>query len=161
MMANCLERYFQKYYAKCYRAAFALVKNRADAEDIAQEVLVRLLVYEPEFASEEHEKAWMLRTAINLAKDLLKSKWHNALVAIETVDEAEKSYLQIPDVETDDTLWMVLELPERFRNCLYLFYYEDYSIREIADILEEPENTVKSNLKRGREVLKRRLQERR
>ncbi len=161
MTANRLEDYFLKYYAKCYRAAFTLVKNRADAEDIAQEVLIRLLLHEPEFSSEEHEKAWMLRTAINLAKDLLKSKWYNALVAIETVDEAEKSYFQVPDVEVDDTLWLVLELPERYRNCLYLFYYEDYSIREIAAILEEPENTVKSNLKRGREALKRKLQERR
>lgn len=161
MIASQLEAFFQKYHGKCYRAAFALVKNHADAEDIAQEVLIRVILYTPQFASEEHEKAWMLRTAINLSKDLLKSKWHNALVAIETVDEAEKSYFQIPDVEMDDTLWLVLELPERFRDCLYLFYYEDYSIREIAAILEEPENTVKSNLKRGREALKRKLQERR
>ena len=78
-----------------------------------------------------------------------------------TVSEKERAYFQVPYIESDDTLFIVLELPERYRNCLYLFYYEDYSIREIARILEEPENTVKTNLKRGREALKQRLSERR
>lgn len=158
---NQLEGYFQKYYSVCYRVAFTMVKNHADAEDIVQEVLMRLLLYCPEFENEEHEKAWMIRTAINLCKDLLKSKWHKATVGMESVSKTERAHFHIPDLKQDDTLWCVLELPERYRNCLYLFYYEDYSIREIAEILEEPENTVKTNLRRGREALKQKLQERR
>ncbi len=157
MIQSQLEDYFQKYYHVCYRVAFTMVKNHADAEDIAQEVLVRLLMYQPVFASQEHEKAWMLRTAMNLCKDLLKSKWRTSTVGIETVPAAERSYFQVPCVENDDTLWALLELPERYRNALYLFYYEDYSIREIAAILEEPENTVKTNLRRSREALKQKL----
>lgn len=156
-----IEEYFRKYYKVCYRVAFTLVKNHADAEDVAQDVLLRLLLYQPEFAGPEHEKAWMIRTAINLGKDLLKSKWHKTTVGMETVLEEERACLQIPHMESDDTLFVVLELPERYRNCLYLFYYEDYSIREIAGILEEPENTVKTNLRRGREALKQKLSERR
>ncbi len=159
MISNQLEGYFRKYGLVCYRVAFTLVKNHADAEDIVQEVIIRLLVYQPEFASEEHEKAWMIRTAINLSKDLLKSKWNRATVGMDAVSETEKSYFQVPDMEIEDTLWNILELPERYRNCLYLFYYEDYSIREIAKILEIPENTVKTNLRRGREALKQKLQE--
>lgn len=158
---NRIEEYFRKYHKVCYRVAFTLVKNHADAEDVAQEVLLRLLLYQPEFTGPEHEKAWMIRTAINLGKDLLKSKWRKTTVGMESVLEEELSCLQIPHMEPDDTLFVVLELPERFRNCLYLFYYEDYSIREIARILEEPENTVKTNLRRGREALKQKLSERR
>lgn len=159
MISNQLEAYFQKYYFVCYRVAFTLVKNHADAEDVVQEVILRLLVYQPEFQNEEHERAWIIRTAINLSKDVLKSKWNKTTVGMEAVSEREKSYFQLPGVEIDDTLWSVFQLPERYRNCLYLFYYEDYSIREIAAILEEPENTVKTNLRRGREALKQKLQE--
>lgn len=161
MMQRQMEEYFRKYYKACYRVAFSMLKNHADAEDVAQEVLLRLLAYQPKFSGTEHEKAWMIRTAINLCKDLLKSKWHKTTVHMEAVPDAERAYLQIPHMESDDTLWRVLELPQRYRNCLYLFYYEDYSIREIAGILEEPENTVKTNLRRGREELKKRIQERR
>ena len=161
MIQDQLEKYFQKYYHVCSRVAFTMIKNRADAEDIAQEVLLRLLLYQPEFKNEEHEKAWMIRTAINLCKDLLKSKWHTSTVGMETLPGAGEPYLQETFLEGDDTLGAVLELPERYRNCLYLFYYEDYSIREIAGILEAPENTVKTNLKRGREALKQKLLERR
>ena len=159
MIQSQMEHFFREYYGVCYRAAFTLVKNHADAEDIAQEVLIRLLVYRPEFANGEHEKAWMIRTAINLAKDLLKSKWHKTTVAMDEMPVEERSYFQLPHMETDDTLWVLLELPQKYKECLYLFYYEDYSIREIAGVLEKPENTIKTNLRRGRELLKERLED--
>ena len=82
-------------------------------------------------------------------------------VGIEAVAQEESASFWMPGVEADDTLFAVMELPERYRNCLYLFYYEDYSIREIAQILEKPENTIKTNLKRGREALRTKLLERR
>ena len=72
-----------------------------------------------------------------------------------------KPYWYGTATDSDETLEAVLELPERYRNCLYLFYYEDYSIREISGILQVPENTVKTHLKRGREALKQKLMERR
>lgn len=159
LVVKRLETYFFKYYKVCYRVAFTYVRNHADAEDIVQEVVVRLLIYHPDFGSEEHEKAWMIRTTINLSKDLLKSKWHSATVAMEDVPKGEWSGLGFTFMQEDETLWSVLQLPERYRNCLYLFYYEDYSVREIAEILEVPENTVKTNLRRGREALKQKLQE--
>ena len=159
MIQSQMEHFFREYYGVCYSAEFNLVKNHEDAEDVAQEVLIRLLIYRPELANKEHEKAWMIRTAINLAKDLLKSKWHKTTVAIEEVPTEERGYFQLPHMETDDTLWVLLELPQKYKECLYLFYYEDYSIREIAGVLEKPENTIKTNLRRGRELLKERLKE--
>ena len=161
MIQSQVEEYFLKYYKVCCRVAFTLVKNQADAEDVAQAALLRFLLYQPVFSGEEHERAWMVRTAINLCKDLLKSKWHKTTVGIEAVAQEESASFWMPGVEADDTLFAVMELPERYRNCLYLFYYEDYSIREIAQILEKPENTIKTNLKRGREALRTKLLERR
>lgn len=155
MTREQFETYFRKYHSMVYRISFSQVKNHADAEDILQEVFVRLLCHEPEYESPEHEKAWMIRTALNLCRDLLKSKWQSTRVELEEIPEQEKSYFRLPGMEEDETLWAVMSLPEKFRNCLYLFYYEDYSIREIAVCLNMNENSVKANLKRGRERLKR------
>lgn len=153
-MERELEKYFKKYCSLIFRVAFAEVKSHADAEDVLQETFIKLLRYHPVFESEEHEKAWLIRTAINLSKDLLKSKWQQATVGIDTVPNEEKTYMKVPYLEQDDTLWRVLALAEKYRQPLYLFYYEDYSVREIAHILDMPESTVKTNLRRGREILK-------
>lgn len=148
------EYYYKEYHSLVFRIAFAEVKSHADAEDILQEVFFRILRYRPEFENTEHEKAWIIRTTINLCKDFFKSKWNNSTVGMDKIAETEKSYFKVPYVEQDDTLWAVLELKERYRQPLYLFYYEDYSIKEIARALRLPENTVKTNLKRGRELVK-------
>lgn len=152
-----LEQYFRRYYAMVFRVAFSELKAHTDAEDIMQEVFYRLVKYQPEFQSAEHEKAWMIRTTLNLCRDYLKSKWRQTTTGLEHIPEEEKSYMKIPCLEQDDTLWAVLELPERYRQPLYLFYYEDYAVKEIAELLRLPVNTVKTNLRRGREELKRAL----
>lgn len=154
MTRQIFETYFREWYSLAYRVAFMQMKDHADAEDIAQEVFVRLLKYQPQFESREHEKAWFIRTTVNLCKDIIKSKWRSTTVSIEKIPEQEKAYFSLPFAKEDETLWAVMELPEKYRDCLYFFYYEDYSIKEIAQILKVPENTVKTNLKRGREALK-------
>lgn len=153
------EYYFKEYHSLIFRVAFTEVRSHADAEDILQEVFLRLLRYRPEFESREHEKAWILRITINLCKDFLKSKWNNSTVAMDKIPETEKVYFKLPYAESDDTLWAVMELKERYRQPLYLFYYEDYSVKEIAKVLNMPENTVKTNLKRGREAVKELLEQ--
>lgn len=152
-----LEGYFRKYNSMLFRIALAEVKSHADAEDIMQEVFIKLLRYEPEFKNPEHEKAWMIRTTLNLSKDLLKSKWKQTTTGLEKMPETEKGFMKLPNLEPDHTLWLVLSLQDNYRQPLYLFYYEDYGVKEIADILEVPVNTVKTNLKRGREELKKLL----
>ena len=142
-----------------YRVAFMQMKRHADAEDAAQEVFMRLLKYQPRFDNKEHEKAWFIKTTVNLCRDILKSKWNSTTVSIEKIPEQEKEYFHLPYMKEDETIWEVLALPEKYRDCLYFFYYEDYSIKEIAQLLGTPENTVKTNLRRGREALKKRLED--
>ena len=151
------ENYFKNYYALVFRIAFSELKSHADADDIVQDVFLKLLLYPPAFESTEHEKAWLIRITINQCKDYQKNKWNNSTIGFEHIPESEKAYFKVPHVESDDTLWAVLELKENYRRPLYLFYYEDYSIKEIAALLHIPENTVKTNLKRGREQVKKLL----
>lgn len=148
------EHYYKEYHSLVFRVAFAEVKSHTDADDILQEVFLRLLRSRPQFENTEHEKAWMIRTTINLCKDFWKSKWNRDRIYIDEIEEAEKVYFKVPYVKEDETLWAVLELNERYRQPIYLFYYEDYSIKEIAKILNIPESTVKTNLRRGREAVK-------
>ena len=157
MTRQLFEAYFRERYSLVYRVAFMQMKRHADAEDVAQEVFVRLLKYEPQFENKEHEKAWFVKATVNLCRDIMKSKWNSTTVSIEKIPEQEKAYFRLPDTKEDETLWEVLELPEKYRDCLYFFYYEDYSVREIARLLGMPENTVKTNLKRGREALKKKV----
>jgi len=149
-----LEQIFRDYYQLIYRVAFSQVKNHADAEDITQEVFLKIIRHDMRYQSMEHERAWIVRVTVNLCRDLLKSKWHKTSVSMEEVSEAQRGSCENFTEIQDDMMWAVLQLPEKYRNCLYLFYYEDYSIKEIAQSLEMPENTVKTNLKRGRQALK-------
>lgn len=149
-----LEQIFRDYYQLIYRVAFSQVKNHADAEDITQEVFLKIIRHDMRYQSMEHERAWIVRVTINLCRDLLKSKWHKTSVSMEEVSEVQRGSCENFTEIQDDMMWEVLQLPEKYRNCLYLFYYEDYSIKEIAQSLEMPENTVKTNLKRGRQALK-------
>lgn len=149
-----LEQIFRDYYQLIYRVAFSQVKNHADAEDITQEVFLKIIRHDMRYQSMEHERAWIVRVTINLCRDLLKSKWHKTSVSMEEVSEAQRGSCENFTEIQDDMMWAVLQLPEKYRNCLYLFYYEDYSIKEIAQSLEMSENTVKTNLKRGRQALK-------
>lgn len=157
MTRQVFEMYFKEQYSLVYRVAFMQMKSHADAEDAVQEVFVRLLKYQPQFEDKEHEKAWFIRTTINICKDIIKSKWHSTTVSIDKIPDAEKEHFCLPLIKEDETLWSVMELPEKYRDCIYFFYYEDYSIKEIAELLKMPENTVKTNLKRGREALKKAL----
>ncbi|MCM1175187.1 MAG: RNA polymerase sigma factor [Blautia sp.] len=157
MTRQLFEAYFRERYSLVYRVAFMQMKRHTDAEDVSQEVFMRLLKYQPQFESREHEKAWFIKTTMNLCRDVLKSKWNSTTVSIEKIPEQEKQYFQLPYMKKDETLWEVLALPEKYRDCLYFFYYEGYSVKETAQLLGMPENTVKTNLRRGREALKKRL----
>ena len=157
MRSEPLETIFEKYRTLLYRIAFTHVKSHADAEDMVQEVFVRLMKNRPILKNSEHEKAWFIRTVINLCKDNEKAAWNRKRVALEEVPIRERDYFHIPAVAEDETLWEVLALPGVYRDPIYLFYYEDYSVKEFAAVLGEQENTVKTQMRRGREELRRRL----
>ena len=129
------------------RTAFSYLKNVSDAEDISQEVFLALLQKQPNFESEEHLKAWLIRVAINKCKNYLKSSWFkNKCELVEDLPYMPK--------EESDVLDAVLGLKTKYRIPIHLYYYEGYSIKEISEILEEPTATVGTRLARGRKQLK-------
>lgn len=141
-----IELVVKKYSRLLLRIAFTRLKSTADAEDAVQEVFLRLITKHPSFRSEEHEKAWLIRTTINLSCDMLKSS------ARKTVPIAEE--MEQPRDERAQLLSAVLSLPEKYSTVLHLHYYEGYSIKEIAKILKLPAATVGTRLARAREKLK-------
>ena len=141
-----VERYQQNMFA----AALSACKDPQDAEDAVQEALLAYHTSGKEFESEEHIRAWLLRVAINKAKNMRMSFWKKHKVSLE-------DYMESISFETEQESGLfeaVMELPEKYRVVLHLYYYEDYSIREISKILRRTENTVKSQLSRGRAMLK-------
>ena len=132
------------------RAAMMQLGNRADAEDVVQETFLRYATSAPRFVSIEHEKAWLLRVAINLAKDMRKSVWNK-----NTQQLVPEQCGCIPFKEkATDVYDAVMTLPEKYRMVVHLFYYEGYSVREISDLTGLREPTIKTQLSRGRALLK-------
>ena len=132
------------------RAAMMQLSNRADAEDVLQETFLRYATSAPRFVSKEHEKAWLLRVAINLAKDMRKTVWNQ-----KTMQLIPEQCGCIPFKEkTTDVYDAVMTLPEKYRMVVHLFYYEGYSVREISDLTGLREPTIKTQLSRGRALLK-------
>ena len=154
-MRLSVEETFRKYGDRIFSAAFSVCRNKADADDVVQETLIRYFSLDKEFESEEHLKAWLLRVAINRAKDITSSFWRRNTVAWE--DYMEELAFEEPE---DSRLFeAVMNLPEKYRAVIHLFYYEDYAVEEIASILRRPAGTIKSQLNRGRTLLKTMLQE--
>lgn len=135
------------------RCAYNYLHNMADAEEILQETLLKILTSAPNFESEEHKKGWLLRVAANLSKNRLE---YNALRVYDELSED----LAKEGREDLSFVWeAVKDLPTQFREVIHLHYYEGYSTEEIALILGRNPSTVRSDLRRGREKLKSVLKE--
>lgn len=146
---------FQRYGDRIFSAAFSICQNRADADDVVQSTLIRYYSLGKDFESEAHLKAWLLRVAMNRAKDIASSFWRRNTAEWE--DYMEELAFEEPE---DGRLFeAVMRLPEKYRTVIHLFYYEGYAVQEIADILRRSQGTVKSQLNRGRKLLKNMLQE--
>lgn len=142
-----------RYGDMVLRICFLHAKQKADAEDTFQNVFLKYAQRDKVFLSDEHEKAWLIRVAINCSKDNLKSWFHK------NVDISGKMDL-FPQVENDgsmDLLRAVLTLPKRYRDVIYLHYYEGYSNVEIAKLLHKKENTIYTWQSRARKMLKEQL----
>ncbi len=149
--SDAVEKALEKFGNDILRLAYSYMKSREDAEDVVQDVLIRFMQSEKQFNGDEHVKAWLLRVAANLCKDRLKLAWRQREVAIpEGYDVPEENEVS---AERNDILEIVMSLPEKYRSVIHLYYYEEYSIKEIAAVLEKKETTVKTLLKRGREKL--------
>ena len=129
------------------------LKNYADTEDIFQTVFMKYLLHTAPFESEEHEKAWFIRVTVNACKDLLKSFFRRNAVPLEELSEQAAA---LPEQDRD-VLEAVLALPSKYKDVVYLHYYEGYSAAEIGRILNKNVNTVYTLLSRAREQLKQTL----
>ena len=150
-----IEAAYKKYSKMIYQVSFSYMKNPADAEDIIADVFVKLIAAKKEFQSEEHEKAWILRAAINLCKDRLKH-WRRKCV---NIDERENLQGKTNLFEPNEILKSVMELPEKYKSVVYLHYYEGYTAEEIAKILKKPQSSIRVHLHKARKLLKEVLSE--
>lgn len=141
----------EKYGDMVKRICFLHLKNEFDTEDIFQNVFIKYLVYEGEFENAEHEKAWFARVTINLCKDFLKSAFRKNTVSMEYLSENTPA---AQDEEKREVLRAVLSLPDKYKNAVYLHYYEGYTAEEIGKIIGKKENSVYTLLSRAREKLK-------
>ncbi|WMJ22406.1 sigma-70 family RNA polymerase sigma factor [Paludicola sp. MB14-C6] len=130
------------------RIAFHYVKNQNDAEDIVQNVFLKLISKVPVFENKEHEKAFIIRMTINLCKDYYKAAWHQKIVSLDDCNET------FEDEHKTDLLPIIRQLPTNYKNVIYLYYYEDYSIEQIANILQSKPATIATWLHRARTKLK-------
>lgn len=142
-----MERVARTYGPDLYRLAYARTGSHADAQDVMQETLLRLVRNNPTFESENHCKAWLLRVAANCVGDVFRSPWRHAQPLSESLPAPERP-------EEGGVLEAVLALPPRYRLPVHLFYYEGLSVAEIADILGKSESVVKTRLFRARGMLR-------
>lgn len=142
-------RLVAQYSNMILRISYQYLKQTYDAEDICQTVFLKYLTKAPQFENEQHEKAWIIRTTVNACKDHLKSSFFRRTVAL---DEAET--IAAPAVPDTPILDALQTLPKDQRIALYLYYYEDYSTREIGQILGKSEANINQLLSRGRRKLR-------
>lgn len=143
------QRLVETYSDLILRLSFTYLGSTADAQDICQTVFLKLLQHPRRFESGEHERAWIIRAAINLCKDQLKSSWRHTTVALEAAEQ-----VPAPQAEEGSLLAALEALPPKYRTVIHLYYYEGYSAKEIAALLGEKPATVFTRLDRGRQKLR-------
>ena len=154
-MRLSVDEAFQKYGDRAFSAAFSVCRNRVDADDAVQDAFIKYYSMDLDYENEEHIRAWLIRVAVNRAKDIAGSFWRRNKVAWEEyMDE-----LPFETPEDRGLFEAAMRLPEKYRVAIHLFYYEEYSVNEIAKFLRLREGTVKSQLSRGRKLLKNMLKE--
>lgn len=142
-----LRQVMERYGDMVYRLALAQTHSSHDADDVFQEVFLRYLRAAPAFREEEHRKAWLLRVTVNCCKKLHGSFWRRHTVALSETLPAQNP-------EEGELLGLLEGLPQKYRAVLHLYYYEGYATEEIAAILGRSPGTVRSQLSRGRALLR-------
>lgn len=159
-----LGRLMEQYGNSVYRMSYYILQNEQDAQDILQETLIKYMQKSPDFNSKEHEKAWILRVANNLCKDMLRFQKKNRYLSLDEIREIEDGIHTNICLEQYETKQSRLEmithiflLNEKYKQVIYLHYYENYTVKEIASIIGITEAAVKKRLERGRKELKKRI----
>lgn len=144
------EHWVKTYTNAIFRLSYTYLKNTYDAQDVCQTVFLKLLTNPPpNFENQAKEKAYILRVAANICKDMLKSPWRKNLSSLETYAD-----IPAPKSEASEVFTAVNSLPIRYRSVIHLYYYEGYQAEQISEILGITESAVYTRLKRGRDKLK-------
>lgn len=149
-MKQTVQELVALYQNNLFAVAFNVCKNAQDAEDIVQDTFIQYYTMKKEFENEQHIRAWLLRVAINKAKNANHTFWRRNKLSLD--DYMETLTFETP--QSENLFETVMRLPEKYRIAIHLYYYEDYSVREIANILRLSESNVKVRLSRGRSLLK-------
>lgn len=150
-----VEKYVRLYHTTLYRVAFSYLRSRADAEDVCQDAFLRLMNYPGEFPTDEDCKRWLIRVAVNLSKNLLKYRRTHG----DPQDPLDHAEIPAEPAAESELLPLIKSLPPEYGAVIHLFYYEGYSAKEIAQILNISVTAVTSRLSRGRRRLKQLLTE--
>ena len=148
---NNIENVIKKYADMIYRIALTRCGTIENAEDVFQDVFLIYSKKMPKFKSKEHEKAWFIRVTINLSKNMKNINWNKKVISLD-------ENIVFETKEEQDVFSVVCELPENYKTVIYLYYYEEYKVKEIATIMRINENTIKTWLSRAREILKDRIE---
>ncbi|MCM3132613.1 sigma-70 family RNA polymerase sigma factor [Paenibacillus polysaccharolyticus] len=140
---------YDTYADTLFRIAMVHLGRREDAEEATQDTFIKWMEKAPAFNDAEHQKAWLIRVITNHCKSLLRKGWRKREVKLETVEP-----VMMDNPEDQALIELVLSLPVKYRSVVHLYYYEDYGIRDISQILEISESAVKMRLQRGRQLLK-------
>lgn len=141
------------YIDMVYRVALNGCKNKYDADDIVQETFLKLLKCKKQFESDEHVRNWLLRVAVNECNSMWNSSWHKKVVLKDEQDEKVVFETQ----EQSDLYELVMQMSPKYRQVIYLYYFEEFSVREVASILKISETAVQTRLQRARNKLKEQL----
>ena len=149
-----IQMMFERQHRRVYRLAMLMLHSAEDAEDAVQNVFLKYVEKGPEFHDEEHENAWFITVTKNYCKDHLKSVWRRRV-----------EYGEIPECATseeernDGVVACIMKLKEKYRELIYLYYYEEYSVKEMAKILGRGESTIQTQLSAARKHLKKVLEQ--
>ena len=146
------EKIYEKYCPMVYRICFMYLKNEHEAYDTTHDTFLKMIQKNLYFTDVEHEKAWLIVTASNCCKDVLKSFWRKHKIDLDCVPEG--CYEQKEFSNNDTVLNAVLNLPYKYKALVYLHYYEEYSVEEIAGILHKNPSTMRSRLGKAKKILK-------
>lgn len=154
-MRQPVEILIEKYKNSIYVMAFNICKNTHDAEDVVQDTFIQYISLKKDFETEQHIRAWLIRVAINKAKNKNTTFFRRNALPLEDYMET----LTFESSESSELFEAVMKLPKKYRVIIHLFYYEDYSVNEIADILKISVSNAKVRLSRGRKLLRETLKE--
>ncbi len=138
----------EKYSSLIFRISYCILCNSEDAEDAVQETFLKYITKAPDFNDEEHRKAWLIKVAANISKNMLMFRLKRETVSI---DDVENIGISENDYETFE---LIMSLPAKHKIVMTLYYVEGYKSKEIAEIIGISEETVRKRLQKGRELLK-------